>query len=594
MHPRGQGAEPGLRAPLPNEHPRRERGRCQSGWRARCRALALALLCPGLGVATGLGSAGCGPLLFEPSAFTPQKVELIYSVQEDITLVRWRITSTKAADPDLSFDILEENGTYEPIDFSKSVFPGGGAPCADGVGTCFQVARPRLYTAPAPVGTVRAVHAVQGFLPGGRTTAQTVQTTLGLASFFHTGNDVVYLNITDLVAQDGPYVFPRSYQQAMWPTNGLCVSGSPPDNVGFSPVDATFSFPPPKPLTDEGTYCVGIQPVRADTAEPALVQTRVAALPEVAPVKLTYTPPVEYSPIIYQIVLDLEIIPERCDSSIQTIEALVRQAMNLAGVPVQQLKTLNLADPTGAGGGSPCAQPQSPSFDGDAMAEEIKQTASMFPQMYQQVHFLYFNNLNVLLPPTLTSSLTTLFNDLMTGPPNQYLQTLSWLFNPGLANGTHPSWWKSTTWQSAIDPAGNPDPDFKKALIEYAQDNLPYTSQIHDPTVPIAFFTPDQVAAYGGGRFKICNSSSAVQVVDTTHRSPLGGGPSWPIQANDPPGFLAYLPTPVNAPGPSFVPVGVSADLQVCTKYCTDHPYLTIGGRGVLSWSTSDLCETSQ
>ncbi len=587
-----------MRAPLPNEQPRRdprEGGRRQLGWPARCRALALALLYPALCGAGALGSAGCGPLLFEPSAFTPQKVELIYSVQEDITLVRWRITSTKAADPDLSFEILGKNGHYEGIDFSQSVFPGGGTPCADGVGTCFQDVLPGHYTAPAATGTVRAVHAVQGNLPGGRTTARTVQTTVSLVSFFHTGNDVVFVNITDSVAQDGAYVFPRSYQRAMWPTNGLCVSGSAPETVGFSPLDANDRFPPPTPLTDDGVYCVGLRPVPADGEPPmTLVQTRVDTLPEVAAATLTYTPPVQYSPIIYKIVLDLDIIPERCDSSIQTIESLVRQAMNLAGVPVQQLETLNLADPNGTGGASACAQPQSPSFDADAMAEEIKQAVSMFPQTYQQVHFLYFNNLNVLLPPTLTKSLTTLFDDLMTPPPDQSLETLSWLFNPGLANANQPSWWKSTTWQAAIDPTGNPDPDFKKALIEYAQDNLPYTSQIHDPTVPVPFFTPDQVAAYGGGTFKVCNQNVGFQVVDTGKGMPLGGGPTFPIHVNDPPGFLVYLPTPLNAPGPSFVPVGVTADLQVCTRYCSGHPYLSIAGTGVQSWSDSLLCETYQ
>lgn len=573
--------------PIPNRprHPR-DCERSQFGWRARCRALALALLI----ALFGTGLSGCGPLLFEPSPFTPQKVELIYSVQEDITLVRWRISSTKATDPDLNFEILDETGTYRPIDFSQSVFPGGGAPCADGLGTCFQYVVRGAYTSPSAIGTVRSVHAVQGTLPGGRTTARTVQATVSLVSFFHTGNDVVYLNITDSVATDGPYVFPRPYQHAMWPTKGLCVSGSPPDGVGFSPVDATFGFPPPTPLTDDGMYCVGLQPVPADGGPTALVQTRVATLPQVTDVSVTYTPPVEKSPIIYQLVLDLEIpVADNCQPSIDTIERLVSQTMNLAGVPVVQLPTVNLAvDPNATGGSSSCAQPQMRAVDAETIAEAAKQAVSTFPERHQQVHLLYFNNLNAPLPPSLTNSLQTLFDDLSTAPPNvDDLQTLSWLFNPGLAAATGPSWWMATPWQSASDP------NLSETLISYAGSTLPYTSQIHDPTVPVPFFTPDQVAAYAGGMFKVCNTTTPFQIVDTRDKAPLGGGPTWPIRGTDPPAYLVYLPTPINAPASTFVPVGVKVDLQVCTKYCADHPYVSTSKTGQLSWSTSALCETT-
>lgn len=589
-----------MRAPDPTPRPSRRPGhrRTRPGsWQARCRALGLALplllsgpvsLSARLVLSAALlASAGCGPLLFLPSAFTPQKVELVYSVQEDITLVRWRISSSDPSDPDLRFEMVRDSGDYDPIDFSQSAYAGGAAPCADGVGSCFQYVVRGAYTPPDKLPPVRAVHAREGVLPGGFATASKLPTTLGLVSFFHTGNDVVYVNVTDKVAQDGVYVFPRAYQRAIWPTKGLCVSGSPPDGVGFSPLGKSGGFPPPAPLTDDGIYCVGLQPVAADVGPTALAQARVATLPEVTSVQLAFTPPIEKSPIIYQIILDLEIpVADRCASSIRTIEALVDATMNSVGVPVSKMPTVNLAvDPDASGGPSACAQPQLRAVDADAMAQAIKQTASTYPQINQQVHLLYFNNLNGPLPPTLTNSLQTLFDDLSIPPPGiQQFTTISWLFNPGLAMATGPNWSMFQPWQAADDPTLTP------ALVTYAQQNLPYISQMQDPTVPVPVFTPDQVAAYAGGLFKVCNTNVVFQVVDSHAGVIQGSGPTWSIPGDDPPAVAVYLPPRIAVPSTSFTPAGLRADLQVCTRYCTNHPFISSSGAGQTSWSASDRC----
>ncbi|MES1208400.1 MAG: hypothetical protein ABUS79_20880, partial [Pseudomonadota bacterium] len=386
-----------------------------------------------------LAGSACGPIEFVPSPFTPQKVELVYSTQEDITIVRWRISSSDPTAEGLSFEILDQSGQYQPLDFSRSVYAGGGARCADRNGSCFQYVVRGAYAAPAGRVPVRAVHTGDGTLPGGRPTPRTVDRSVTVDSFFHTGNDVVYVNIKDAVASDGPYVFARPYERTMWATKGLCLSGSAPDGVGFSPLDRTGGFPPPAPLTDDGIYCVGIRPVPTDTGAAALAQARVATLPQVVPVHLTYTPPIETSPIIYQIVLDLEIpVASRCAATIQAIESLVGATMNGVGVPVVKVPTVNLAvDPNAPNGGSSCAQPQSRALAADAMAQAVKQTVLTFPQHHQQFHFLYFNNLDATLPPSLTSSLQTLFDDVTKNAPDD-LQLKSWLFNPGLAAATGP------------------------------------------------------------------------------------------------------------------------------------------------------------
>ena len=117
----------------------------QSHWRGRYRALLARLSI----VVTFVCLMSCGPVQFVPSPYTPQNVDLIYSVQEDISIVRWRISAT-APGPDLKFQFLGDNG-YQDIDYSHSVYPGGASLCGDGEGSCFQhvvrghhqLARPR-------------------------------------------------------------------------------------------------------------------------------------------------------------------------------------------------------------------------------------------------------------------------------------------------------------------------------------------------------------------------------------------------------------------------------------------------------------------
>src|ERR1017187_2077682 len=109
-------------------------GRRQLRWSIRCRALAGSTMIAASIVAIVVFSwacLGCGEVHFVPSPFTPQNVERIYSAQEDLSIVRWKISSTEPVGADLEFQILGDDG-YEPIDFSRSVFPGGASLCADG------------------------------------------------------------------------------------------------------------------------------------------------------------------------------------------------------------------------------------------------------------------------------------------------------------------------------------------------------------------------------------------------------------------------------------------------------------------------------
>jgi hypothetical protein len=537
---------------------------------------------------------GCGDVLFVPSPYTPQNVDLIYSSQEDISIVRWRISSPPPLSDDLQFQILVDN-VWQTINFSQSLFPGGPSACGDGAGTCFQYVVRGQYPIGLHPRPIRAVHSVYGTLPGDQANPDTEAETLEVGAHFDTNNDLVLVEIADLVSYDGPYRYPRSYERTMWPTNGLCVSNSPPAGVNFSPLgttpDGTLGFPPDLPLSDSGIYCVAVRPIPTDAGAVALAQERVATLPQVTDMHQTFIPPVETSPVIYQIVLDLEIpVADRCMSSLTTIESLVDEYMNMGGVPVTKLPTMNIAvDPNATGGAANCAQVDGRTLPAADMTAAVMKVVASYPDAYQQFHFFYFNNLASPLPSTLTDSLQALFGGLSMQPPPpcQQLTTVSWLFNPGTATligGIN--WSMPEMWMSADDPS------FEKTLKLYAQQSLPYTSQVHDPSIPVPLLSAADAATYNGDLFKICDSSTFTQPAYTSPAQALSGGDSWPVLASDPPGYLVNLQPMIAVPSASFVQESVDVDFQICRDYC-DHAYVSTAGTVVTSWAMSPSCAGS-
>jgi hypothetical protein len=217
------------------------------------------------------------------------------------------------------------------------------------------------------------------------------------------------------------------------------------------------------------------------------------------------------------------------------------------------------------------------------MAQAVKAAVTSFPERHQQFHLLYFNNLDAPLPDTLAQSLRALFAAL-DPPPTYYLQTLPWLFNPGLGAAPSVGWWQMTGW-STFD-----DDSLAQTLTQYAGSALPYETQLHDSNVPVPLLSPEDTAAHAGQLIKICTSSPTVFASSSSPELHPIADPSWPIAVDDPPSYLVNLPNQMDVQQSSFVESTAVVIYQICTRYCADHPYLTDSGMGVTSWQTSPLC----
>ena len=517
---------------------------------------------------------GCGEVHFLPSPFTPQKVELVYSAQEHLTIVRWRVDATAPVD-ETRFELLGPDG-YQPIDFSRSLFTGGVVACGDGKHSCAQYVVRGHYPQRTPAGQfrpVRAVHELYGELPGAPAKARTIDKSFTMKSFFNFKNDPVFVNLTDTVGSDGDYKFPRAFESALWPTAGVCVAETPPDGVAFHALDLTTGIPPEKPLTAAGLYCVAVRPVPADDGDRAMLQARIATLPEVVTAQHVLNPPIETSPIIYQVILDLDIpIAERCATAAPAIEALTAEYMRGDGAAVRRLQTINLSPG--------CDQTNDRTVAAAHIADVVKQTVTTFTEVHHQYHFLYFNNLDGPLPAKLTQSLADLFAALGGSPPGHELQTIPWLFSrPNTAISELP-WIYPGAWTTYDDPT------FELMLDTYSTNNLPFRTQLHRWDVPVPLLSPQDVETYAGKRIKVCTASHDIHPVSSAGFFE----PSWEITTANPPAYQVDLPEKVVVPASSFVANRVQVNYQICTRYCEDHGYVTEAGIGEESWVDSVAC----
>jgi len=527
-------------------------------------------------------AAGCGDVQFVPSPYTPQNVELIYSAQEHLTVVRWRV-SASAPVAETRFEMLAPDG-YHPIDFAQSAYPGGVIACGDKKGSCAQYVVRGKYEVPRNARPLRAIHDVYGVLPGVTVEAtKSVSETLKMKSFFHTGNDLVLVELTDDVALAGPYNFPRAYEQTMWPTAGLCVSDTAPDDVRFSPLAETRGFAPPTPLTDDGMYCVATRPVPADRGDARVVQTRVATLPEVISKTEVFDPTVERSPIIYQIYLDLEIpVPDRCEEVIQKIESLLQKYMSAGpSIAVYKLPTINLAQD----GSSRCARRNGQTVDAAEISQAVKDLVQTLPGKFHQYHLMYFNNLDAPLPSPLMPSMQSLIDALQISSREDLdLRIHSWLFAPPIAAATSPlNWWAVWIWQTA-------DETFELALADYKLHSLPYTSQEHHPDEPVILLSPQETAAHENHHIKICSSSPPIVPKSLVPFQRTINEPSWTITTADPPAYTVELNTQIVVKATDFIEADAIVSYQICTRYCDEHPFITTTGAGATSWVDSRAC----
>ena len=92
---------------------------------------------------------------FEPSPYTPRSVGVVYSEQEDVTFLFWRLD--ESADLELvSFEYFDPSvSAWTTLKLSEAIYPAAPRACADS--WCFQ------YQLPGKVTWARSAESLEGF-----------------------------------------------------------------------------------------------------------------------------------------------------------------------------------------------------------------------------------------------------------------------------------------------------------------------------------------------------------------------------------------------------------------------------------------------
>lgn len=515
--------------------------------------------------------SGCADARFVPSPFAPVDVGVTYSQQEDVTVLRWRLRATDLGS--VRF-LLEREGAWVPVDFEASVYPGGVTPCGDGEGSCAQIVLPGRYVA-SVARPVRSVHTHLGGFAGGEAAITERVSTLEVSAFFHPGNHAVETHVVDWIGGDTTFEFPRPLERAVWPTGGLCVPGGVPSDAVFVP-HGNGTVEGPSPLRDAGFYCVAVRGVTRDGPPGHEAPVRIATLPEVQPADHVYRPTIETSPIVYQLVLDLEIpVADRCAAALAGIEAAVTRVLGSRGAPVHQMPTVNLS----ADGPDTCHQKAGRSLDATAMAQAVKKlVTSSFPERHHRYLLIYFQNLRAPLPDVLDASLTALRKSM--AAPFDLLE-VAWSLSPTEATSTF-KWDVASPWLAADDPS------FDGELRSVVDPTLPFRSELHDDLAPLALLDPAETQAMAGRRLKVCASTPTVTMLSRGQARPASP-PSFVIETDDPPSYRVKLPRQIAVADSLFRQSSVLVRYEICSRYC-DHPYRGRGGIDVASWTDSAAC----
>ena len=314
--------------------------------------------------------------------------------------MRWRISSTAPTGDDLQFQILGDNGYQTHRFFAVAVSRGRLDLRRRRRGSCFQYvsARPVPRRTLPPSGHRRSRHLWD---PAG-----------GAGPPEHRGADArawtrsstsptsrSHVSLTDTVAFEPPYVYPRSYDRTMWPTKGLCVSDVLPTGVSFSPLDTqTYGFPPDLPLSDSGIYCVGIrdEPRRMTGSSATVAQGRVATVPAS---DKTCTRP-SSRPSSSRRSSTRSSSTSRSRSPIAAHRRCRRSSRSSTSTCTRRRcrcgscrPSIWRSNPNATGGSPNCAQlGEGRKLPATDMADAVLQQVSSFPETHQQFHFFYFNN----------------------------------------------------------------------------------------------------------------------------------------------------------------------------------------------------------
>lgn len=528
-------------------------------------------------------SGGCADVLFERSPYALRALDIVYSDQEDMTFMVWRLRDS--ADPSLVRFELWQDGDYRPIALEDAPFPAEAYPC-DQYYLCFQYQLPGRVTWEEGVLPVRSIHEEEGIYGGIKPRLRRASQTFQYAPIAVDRNESIDMQRYDWFEREGiPLKRGYEYQLVLSSDDyGVGDAGL----VCASPVEGSWGQFDDEIKLDyawvEAPRCMVARPARRDGEGGVEVVLLMPPSAELVNELQEYRPPELTPPIIYVYLIDLLIrSEERCERAQREIMRTIDGQIASRAPGAIRLGPFYPQDSISGEIKDGCKQASAQDYPVQQILDVVeREAAKLLPQTVRVV-IVYMNNADLPPSPRVLDQLTEL-GARLSRVRDVMPYTLAIVSNALISDENKWGW--HIGWRP-ID-----DTTFTDDMVSWGRAELPFRTTDHDNSnTPILIPTP-QGARREPQAFKICASSPPFQGIqlgaEGRRVAPGFAFYRWP--QDDVPRYFVDLPVQVLVPHKKYKKALASIVVEACERFC-DMPFRAAGGEVFTSWSMIDRCQ---
>jgi hypothetical protein len=495
---------------------------------------------------------GCAFVGFEPAPYSPRQLEVVYSEQEDLTFLSWKLA--READPgSVSFELFD-GAQRRPITLDQAPFPAEPYECGNAI--CFQYQLPGLFEPPdAPL--IHSIHARFGEHASPRATLSEVTETFSIDPIAIDRNRRADVRRYDWFA-DNEIPLVRAYDWRF--VDGACGAEGP----AFAPLDGAVDLP-------EGwagdPACIEVSPRRRDRQGAIASAPLVASAETQLLARQRYDAPSAVHTTLYGVLFDLAIADAaRCSEVRTALSSRIDAAITRRDPDAVKLGEY---EPEGAQNCDPAPPEGYPIARMLADAQDaVLDTAGP----HKTIFWIYVGN-RAGSARDLASSWEELLG--MSAALDRS-PVYAWV----IASNER-AFEISARWLTPYRPVE--DPTLLDDIDSVSELALPFRTLEHDLETQVELTAPAPRPEYA----RICQSVPIVASVeiDGAMVDPLAF--AWPRR--DLPLYTVDLGAQIGVPNAEFVAQSSEVQLEVCTAFC-EGPFRTQAGIDHESWLASDTC----
>jgi hypothetical protein len=536
---------------------------------------------------------GCSFVEFEPSPYTPRRLEVVYSTQEDVTFLSWRLRDSA----DLSLVRFEywdlDAEEWAPLVPSRALFPASPYPCGDGdICLQYQLKGRVLWPESADPNTpspLRALHEDGGVFGPLDLRQRAVDVT------FDVDPIAIDLNVRfdprryDWFAENG-VPLKRSYQWRLaesWARTLENTSSSHTDTACGAPIDTDWR-PLTTPTLPEGWVeegrCLTARPLRSDS-QGAEVTAPLPPSALIAARTLNYRP-ARLTPRAFLITLtDLNVrSASRCATLTSEIIGAVRESFNrrFPAAVRQDLGDFFPLAPIDAQRLSGCRQEPDRLYPVAELLSAVKGAVNPLAPEEVSLIFTYLNNSDDPLEGVAAAQFAALLVEL-NAIPNLFVYGLA------IAGGSV----DALPWRRFLPWRARESSSFEDAIVNLSKSAFPLRTMDFLPgETPIVLPAPPspssplslRLCELTPERFLSLRSGPGFESTDREGTFPWG--------TSDPELFVD-IPPQDRVEDSAYYDESQVVTYEACARFC-DYPFRTRSGDDYLSWLSAPVCQWSR